>query len=60
MTKRNESTHAGFWIAKLVATTIICALMYKGMSIFAHDDIRSDIPGGSGNHRLYMSLHVVQ
>lgn len=60
MTKQHGTKETGFWIAKLVATTIICALMYKGMAIFAHEDLRPEIPGGSGNHRLYMSLHVAQ
>ena len=60
MVKCNESKEVRFWLAKLIATTIICALMYKGVSVFVHEEICSEISGGSGNHRLYMTLHVVQ
>lgn len=60
MTKQPGVKDTGFWIAKLLATTIICALMYKGMGIFTHEDVHPEISGGSGNHRLYMSLHVIQ
>jgi len=53
-----ETKDAGVWVARLLATTIICALMYKGMAIFTHDDLQPEIPGGSGNHLLYMSSHL--
>jgi hypothetical protein len=50
----------GLWIANLVATTIICALMYKGISIFAHDEVRPEIAGKAGSNSLYMSFQVTK
>lgn len=60
MIKLEEKKDAGLWVANLVATTIICALMYKGVSIFAHDEVRPEIAGKTGSHSLYMSLQVTK
>ena len=60
MTKFEGMKDTGLWVANLVATTIICALMYKGISIFAHDEIRPEIAGKTGSHSFYMSLQVIK
>lgn len=54
MTIREDKKDAGLWVAKLVATTIVCVLMYKGMAILGYDEDKAR------DHEMYKSLHVVK
>jgi hypothetical protein len=60
MIKLEGKRDTGLWVANLVATTIICALMYKGISIFAHDEVHPEIADKVGSHSLYMSLQITK
>lgn len=58
MNMLEDTKDMGVWVAKLVATTIICALMYKGMSIFAHDQVQSETSSKTTSPSLYMTMQA--
>lgn len=46
-----NTKNSSLLVAKFVAALVICALMYKGMSILARDEIQVAIPSEfSNNH----------